>query len=181
MPYLDDVEEYLRSVEAYFYSSLLAVTYSIPDVHEVVNQLWVDISRYGPGLPSFPEVHIPTLGDFQVPPPPPPPPPVPTSWISRSTHWIGRHPWKSSGLVIGVVGAGLLVGYGRLITRRRHFRAQTQVGQYRQVVGKTLLSIPFTSGHNALSCPWWRYTLCPTHHSGIGKERLHSHHQRICQ
>ncbi|KAJ3499929.1 hypothetical protein NLJ89_g10012 [Agrocybe chaxingu] len=117
MPSLDSVEEYLQSVEEYFYSSLSAVTYSLPDVQEVVNQLWVDISRYGPGMPAFPEVHIPTLGDFQVPPPPPPPPPPP-SWIEQSASLAGRHPWKTTGIVIGVVGAGLLVGYRHSVAKR---------------------------------------------------------------
>lgn len=181
---MDDVEEYLRSVEDYFYSSLLAVTYSLPDVHEVVNQLWVDISRYGPGMPSFPEVHIPTLGEFQVPlpPPPPPPPPMPTSWITRSTHWIGRQPWKASGIVVGVVGAGMLVGYSRLTTRRRHLRTQrVQIGEHRQVVGKIPLFVLLANILKASSCPWWRHTLCASHHSGVGKERLHRHHQRVEQ
>lgn len=134
MPALDSVEECLRSAEEYFYSSLLTVTYNLPSVHEVVNQIWVDISRYGPGLP---EVHIPS---FQAPPPPPPPPPpVPTPWVTRSTDWVERHPWKATGLVVGVVGAGLLVGYGGLLSRRkRHLRKSQKVhpGERCQVVGQ---------------------------------------------
>ncbi|KIM49354.1 hypothetical protein M413DRAFT_438540 [Hebeloma cylindrosporum] len=118
MPSLDNVEEYLASVEEYFYSSVSAVTHSLPDVHEVVNQLWIDISRYGPGMPAFPEVHIPTLGDFQVPPPPPPPPRVSSSWVGTSASWIANHPWKASGIVVGVAGAGLLVGYRDVFKRR---------------------------------------------------------------
>jgi len=140
MPSLDNVEEYVRSVEEYFYSSLSAVTYSLPDVHEAVNQLWVDISRYGPGLPNFPEVHIPrSLGDFQVPPPPPPPPPiVPSTWLGRSASWVERHPWKVTGVVLGIVGAGLLVGYRDSLSKKRNmYRAQkTQASERRQVVGK---------------------------------------------
>lgn len=137
MPSMDNVEDYLRSVEEYFYSSLLAVTYSLPDVHEVVNQLWVDISRYGPDLPN---VHIPSIGSFQIPPPPPPPPPAPpSSWLSRSVEWVDHHPWKTTGVVAGVVGAGLLVGYGRMLSRRKRLiRAQRiNTGDHRQVVGKT--------------------------------------------
>ncbi|KAH9483940.1 hypothetical protein JR316_0003418 [Psilocybe cubensis] len=123
MPSFDNVEEYLASVEEYFHSSLTAVTHSLPDVHEVVNQLWIDISRYGPGMPGFPEVTIPSLGDFQVPPPPPPQPTVPSNWVSQSTDWIGRHPWKASGIVFGVVGAGLLVGYRDTLLRRQNQKA----------------------------------------------------------
>ncbi|KDR81713.1 hypothetical protein GALMADRAFT_239864 [Galerina marginata CBS 339.88] len=125
MPSLDNIEEYLASVEEYFHSSLTSVTHSLPDVHEVVNQLWVDISRYGPGMPAFPDVHIPSLGDFQVPPPPPPPPPVTSSWISQSTDFIGRHPWKTSGVVVGIVGVGLLVGYRDSFVRRHHRHLRT--------------------------------------------------------
>ncbi|KAF8911028.1 hypothetical protein CPB84DRAFT_1763166 [Gymnopilus junonius] len=122
MPSLDNIEEYLASVEEYVNTSISAVTHSLnlPDVHQVVNQLWVDISRYGPGMPAFPDVHIPTLGDFQVPPPPPPPPPVTSSWLSKSTDLIARHPWRTTGIVVGVVGAGLLVGYRDVFTRRHH-------------------------------------------------------------
>jgi hypothetical protein len=136
MPSLDGVEEYLRSVEEYFYSSLLAVTYSIPDVHEAVNQLWVDISRYGPSLP---DVHIPSIGSFQIPPqPPPPPPPPPPSWLSRSVDWVDRHPWKTTGIVVGVVGAGLLVGYKVLSRRSRLIRSpKIRIGEHRRVAGRT--------------------------------------------
>ncbi|PPQ93237.1 hypothetical protein CVT25_015235 [Psilocybe cyanescens] len=151
MPTFDNVEEYLASVEEYFHSSVTAVTHSLPDVHEVVNQLWIDISRYGPGMPGFPEVNIPTLGDFQVPPPPPPPPSVSSSWISQSTDWIGRHPWKASGIVVGVVGAGLLVGYRDSFVRRQHQKPyhvtkKVQSTERRQIVvvlgGDTAYALP---------------------------------------
>lgn len=157
MPSLDNVEEYVRSVEEYFYSSLSAVTYSLPDVHEVVNQLWVDISRYGPGLPTFPEVHIPSLGEYQVPPPPPPPPPVSTSWITRSTDWVERHPWKTTGIVVGVVGAGLLVGYRDSLRRRKHTHRnqKAHVVEHRQVVGEFTYMTLYDCFLKLLrSCPW---------------------------
>lgn len=145
MPSLDNVEEYLASVEEYFYSSMTAVTHSLPDVHEVVNQLWIDISRYGPGMPAFPEVHIPTLGDFQVPPPPPPPPPVPPSWAGKSASWVGSHPWKASGIVVGVVGAGLLVGYRDVFKRRTRNLYTTHKArpttERRQIVGEFIISV----------------------------------------
>ncbi|TFK42479.1 hypothetical protein BDQ12DRAFT_703011 [Crucibulum laeve] len=133
MDAVEKIEEYLASVEEYFFSSLSAVTHSVPDVHEAVNRIWVDISRYGPGMPAFPEVHIPTLGDFQVPPPPPPPPPSP-SWIGRSAGWVGKHPWKTSGIAIGVVGAGLLVGYTTMTTKRNTYRVRVKSTERRQVV-----------------------------------------------
>ncbi|KAF8965227.1 hypothetical protein BDZ97DRAFT_1699675 [Flammula alnicola] len=148
MPSLDNIEEYLASVEEYFYSSVSVVTHSLPDVHEVVNQLWVDIARYGPGMPAFPEVHVPTLGDFQVPPPPPPPP-EPSSWVSQSADWVGRHPWKTSGIVVGVVGAGLLVGYRDVFVRRTghlHHARKAQPTERRQIVvvlgGDTPYALP---------------------------------------
>ena len=143
MPSLDNVEEYLASVEEYFFASVNAVTHNLPDVHEAVNQLWIDISRYGPGMPAFPEVYIPTLADFQVPPPPPPPlPPPPSSWVEQSATWLGRHPWKASGLVAGVVGAGLLVGYRDFCFRRRRHYATTKTSssvERRQIVGEIML------------------------------------------
>lgn len=119
---IDKLEAYFESLEIY--------------VHDTVNRLWVDISRYGPGLPSFPEVHLP-LGDFQVPPPPPPPPPRPTSWLDSSCTWVSKHPWKTVGLVIGVAGTGLLLaGYTKAYTRRpRSQAARTQRNERRQVVG----------------------------------------------
>ncbi|KAF9454594.1 hypothetical protein P691DRAFT_692277 [Macrolepiota fuliginosa MF-IS2] len=114
----DKMEEYLASVEEYFFTSLSAVAHGLPDVHEVANRLWIDISRYGPGLPAFPEVRIPSLGDFQVPPPPPPPPAPPaTRWAEVSSGWIAKHPWKTTGVVMSAVGTGLLVSYS--ITRRK--------------------------------------------------------------
>ena len=145
MPSLDNVEEYLASMEEYLYSSVTAVTHSLPDVHEVVNQLWIDISRYGPGMPAFPEVHIPTLGDFQVPPPPPPPPPVSSSWVGNSASWVGRHPWKASGVLVGVLGAGLLVGYRDVFKRRTKHLYTTHKARSttdrRQIVGESIIPV----------------------------------------
>ena len=147
MPSLDNVEEYFAIVEEYFYSSVTAVSRGFP---EAVNQLWVDISRYGPGMPAFPEVHIPTLGDFQVPPPPPPPPPMPTSLLEQSAAWMERHPWKTSGIVVGAVGAGLLVGYRGLWFRRRHVYATSiktsSSAERRQIVGELVSFRPHVFG-----------------------------------
>ena len=143
MPSLDYIE-YLASVEEYFYSSITAVSHHFPDVHEAMNQLWVDISRYGPGIPAFPDVHIPSLGDFHVPPPPPPPPPppIPSSFVEKSTAWVGSHPWKASGLVVGAIGAGLLVGYRVFWFKRRHIYAikSSSSIERRQIVGEFMFS-----------------------------------------
>ena len=121
---------------------MTAVSHSLPVVHEAVNQLWVDISRYGPGIPAFPEVHISALGDFQVPPPPPPPPPMSSSWFEQSATWIGRHPWKASGIVVGAVGAGLLVGYRDYWSKRRRVYATSMktssLVERRQIVGELM-------------------------------------------
>lgn len=171
MPSLDDIEEYLASVEQYFFSSVTAVSHTLPDVHEAVNQLWVDISRYGPGMPAFPEVHIPTLGDFQVPPPLPPPlPPVQSSWLEKSAAWIGHHPWKASGIVVGTVGAGLLVGYRGIWFKRRHIYATSMKTsssvERRQIVGELIHFRPVTLRSLTviylISGPGRRFTLCFT-------------------
>ncbi|KAF8077767.1 hypothetical protein FPV67DRAFT_1557226 [Lyophyllum atratum] len=148
MSTVEKIEEYLESVEEYFFSSLAAATTDLPNVHEAVNRLWVDISRYGPGMPSFPEVHLPALGDFQVPPPPPSPPPAfHSSLFSKSVNWTTRHPWTASGIAVGVVGGSLLVGYGAFHAKKRNYaRVKTQSQERRQVVvvlgGDTPLSLP---------------------------------------
>ena len=142
MASVEAIEEYLDAVQEYFFSSLSVVTNGLPNVHEAVNRLWVDISRYGPGMPAFPDVHIPTLGDFQVPPPPPPvPKPVPSSCITRSLEWVGNHPWKASGLVLGVLGAGFLAGYHNTASTRvgrRYNHKNVSTSERKQVVGKSL-------------------------------------------
>ncbi|GLB34778.1 putative fungal family of unknown function (DUF1776) [Lyophyllum shimeji] len=148
MSTVEKIEEYLESLEEYFFSSLAAATTDLPTIHEAVNRLWVDISRYGPGMPSFPEVHLPALGDFQVPPPPPPPPPpVHLSLLNRSWTWTTRHPWAASGLAVGVVGGSLLVGYGAFhVKKRNHYRVKAQSQERRQVVvvlgGDTPFALP---------------------------------------
>lgn len=181
MPSLDNVEDYLASVEEYFHTSLSAVTHSLPDVHEVVNQLWIDISRYGPGMPAFPEVHIPTLQDFQVPPPPPPPPP-PTTWVDRSTGWVERHPWKAGGLVVGLVGVGLLVTYRDVFARRNqrhlHVTKKSSSPDRRQIVGEDSGSMFLIALYSwKSSCAWRRYAICFAINPRLGEEGLY----RYCQ
>lgn len=117
MDTLDKMEELFASVEQHVFSSLAAMARGLPDVHEVADRLWIDISRYGPGLPAFPEVYLPSLGDFQIPPPPPPPPaPSASQWLEK---WIGKHPGKTLGVFMSLVGVGLWAGYTVAQTRRK--------------------------------------------------------------
>ncbi|KAL0946791.1 hypothetical protein HGRIS_012964 [Hohenbuehelia grisea] len=147
VPTVEQIEEYIESLEELVFSSITIP--EAPNVREAVNRIWVDISRYGPGLPSFPEVRIQALGDFEVPPPPPPPPPLLSSHslLSRSTSWVGRHPWKAcAGLTVGVIGAGLLVGYGNAYLKVSKKRVKSASDERRQVVvvlgGDTPLGLP---------------------------------------
>jgi len=137
MDTVEKIEEYIESFEEYFFSSLSAAATDLPNIHEAVNRLWLDISRYGPGMPTFTDIHLPNLGDFQVPPPiPPPPPPAHLTWLSRSAKWVGRHPWMTSTIVVGVVGASILAGYRTVDTRKRNkYRIKSQTFERRQVVG----------------------------------------------
>jgi hypothetical protein len=137
---VEQIEEYLDSLEEVLFSSLSAATPDLPNVREVVNRLWLDISRYGPGIP-VPEVNLSALGDFEVPPPPPPPPPPP-SWMDSSTNWISQNPRKASGIIVGVVGAigaGLLAGNGTIYMKTAKVRRLKAItNERRQVVGKLL-------------------------------------------
>ncbi|KIL69847.1 hypothetical protein M378DRAFT_157079 [Amanita muscaria Koide BX008] len=146
---VEDLEEYLETLEQYFFSSVSTITAGFPDIHDAVNRLWIDISRYGPQLPSFPDVHLPALGDFQVPPPPPPPPPPRhISWTQSSYDWASKHPWKTFGLVIGATGTGfLLAGYAKAYVRKQRAHARkTRNNDRRQVVvvlgGDTPFALP---------------------------------------
>ncbi|KII89116.1 hypothetical protein PLICRDRAFT_175346 [Plicaturopsis crispa FD-325 SS-3] len=122
VPTAEDIENYLESLEEFVASSLSQVTPHLPNVREAAHRLWLDISRYGPaGLgASFKDMHIPGLGEFEVPPPPPPPPPK--SWVERTADWAGQNPWKASGITIGVVGVGLFAGYTAVQARYAHVR-----------------------------------------------------------
>ena len=132
---MEEIEEYLESIEELFLSSLSAATPEMPNVRQAAYQLWDDISRYGPsGLPALQDIRVPGLGDFQIPPPPPPPPPK--TWLESSVDWITEHPWTTSGLVLGVFGAGLLVGYSSIHSSRRIVRVKPASRERRQVVGE---------------------------------------------
>ncbi len=129
---MDVIEDYLDSLEEILFSSLSAATPDIPRIRDSFNQLWTDVTRYGPGIPK----HIPGLGDFEVPPPPPPPPP-PATWVENTADWIERNPWTTGGIAVGVVGTGLLVGYGGVYMRTvRARRLKALATEKRQVVGE---------------------------------------------
>ncbi|KAH9928225.1 uncharacterized protein B0H18DRAFT_1159102 [Fomitopsis serialis] len=114
LPTVEQIEDYMQSIEELLFSSLQAATPDLPRVNEAIHRLWEDVSRFGPqSLPPLPDLHIPGLGAFEVPPPPPPPPPPPSqSFLRHTAHWVADHPWTTAGITFGAVGAGLLVGYG---------------------------------------------------------------------
>lgn len=131
---IEKLEEYLDALEEYMFASFNAVS---PDgFRQTVNQLWLDITRYGPTIPSIHDVRIPGLGDFEIPPPPPPP--TPQSWSEKCHDWADRHPWTAGGLVVSAVGAGLLVGYSRVYMRAKRTRSiknRAEASERRQVIG----------------------------------------------
>lgn len=135
MPILESIQERLESAEDYIYVSVSSVKAEMPNIQEALNRLWADVSRFGP---TIPEIRLPVLGDFEIPPPPPPPPPTPTSLIDTATDWAAENPWKATGLGVGVVGIGLLVGYNAYQARsqsRFHRRHHAASHERRQVVG----------------------------------------------
>ncbi|KAI0053873.1 hypothetical protein FA95DRAFT_1551638 [Auriscalpium vulgare] len=148
MPTVEDIQSYIETAEGYVYQSFVSVTAEMPMISEALHRLWVDVSRFGPAIP---EIHIPGLGNFEVPPPPPPPPP-PKSVLEKSADWIADHPWKASGIGASVLGLGLLVGYNAL--QRRHGRLRKSRGavstEKRQVVvvlgGDTPLALALIQG-----------------------------------
>ncbi|CAL1705225.1 unnamed protein product [Somion occarium] len=149
IPTVEQIEDYLESLEELLFSSLSAATPDLPNVRQAIQRLWEDVSRYGPqALPPLPDLHIPGLGAFEVPPPPPPPPP-PKSFVEKSTEWIADHKWTATGVGIGIIGAGLLTVYGTAYYQQnlkpRKVRATTST-ERRQVVvilgGDTPLGLP---------------------------------------
>jgi hypothetical protein len=131
---MEKMEEFLASVEESVASSLSSM--ELPDVREKINQLWTDITRYGPAIPK--QTGISPLGDWEVPLPPPLQPPPPT-FSERAWAWAEEHPWRTGCLAAGVVGGGLLVGYGGIYLRTvRARRAKASSAERRQVVGRCL-------------------------------------------
>lgn len=105
----------------------------LPDVREAVHRLWLDVSRFGPQ--HMPDIKVPGLGPFAVPAPPPPPPP-PKSWLENTADWVGLHPWTVGSIVVGVVGAGLLVGYNSTYKHARFKKVKTAAtAERRRVIG----------------------------------------------
>jgi hypothetical protein len=128
----EEIEEYLESVEDYFWSA----TPDLPNVREAFHRLWVDVSRFGPqNLPSLPEMHVPGLGAFELPPPSPPPPPK--SWLENSADWVSLHPWAVGGIVATVTGASLLVGYSSMHRHARFKKVKpAAIAERRQVISE---------------------------------------------
>ncbi|KAG2147223.1 hypothetical protein BD769DRAFT_1597094 [Suillus cothurnatus] len=137
VPSIDEVEEYFQSLERFLTNSVAAASPGLPNIREAVHRLWVDISRFGPpGFSSFPDIHVPGLGAFEVPPPPPPPPP-PRTLVEKAGDWIVENPWMSSSIVVTALGAGLLAGYTTFRithTHKRRVRSTTVTPEKRQVV-----------------------------------------------
>ncbi|KAI0748697.1 hypothetical protein C8Q80DRAFT_1173172 [Daedaleopsis nitida] len=122
IPTVEQIEDYLESVEELIISSLSAATPDLPRVSEAIHRLWQDVLRHSPqAVPAS----LKGLGAFEVPPPPPPPPPPKGFWESTAD-WVADHPWTTAGIGVGCIGAGLLVGYAH--PRLRH---RTRVGARR--------------------------------------------------
>ena len=75
-PTVQNIEDYLQHVEELVISTVSAASPDMPSVKQAFERLWEDIGRFGPweSLPALPEIKMPNLGAFEVPPPPPPPP-----------------------------------------------------------------------------------------------------------
>lgn len=138
VPTIDELEQYFDYVERLVTHALTAASPDLPNIQETLNRLWLDISRFGPpGLPSLPDIHVPGLGAFEVPPPPPPTP-LPKSLIDNAGEYIVQHPWKTSGMVVSALGAGLLVGYGVVRMRSvkgRRLKVTSPQSDKRQAIG----------------------------------------------
>ncbi|KAJ7827489.1 hypothetical protein B0H14DRAFT_2814477 [Mycena olivaceomarginata] len=131
---IEQIEEYLEDMFQ-----------SLETIPSTLSQVWVDITRYGPPMPSFPDVHLPGLGDFEIPPPPPPPPPA--TWIEQSTDWIYNNPRQTAGIITGgILGTGL-ISYGAVYMRSSRARKLKEKPQERRQVvvvlgGDTPLALP---------------------------------------
>ena len=141
VPTVENIESYLQHVEEVVITSVSQVAPDMPSAKQVCQRLQEEIARFWTqSLPQLPEIKMPNLGPFEVPPPPPPPP-LPRSFFERSADWVVAHPWKTTGIGIGIVGAGLVVGYGSIHyagsvrNKRYKMTAVTHDAERRQVVG----------------------------------------------
>lgn len=141
-PTVENIEAYLQHVEEVVVTSLSQAAPDLPSIQQVVQRVQEDLARFWPqSLSQLPDIKMPNLGPFEVPPPPPPPP-APRSLFEKSADWVGEHPWQTAGIGFGLVGAGLLAGYGRAYfsgsvrTRRLRTAGVAHDGERRQVVGE---------------------------------------------
>lgn len=155
LPTVQNIEDFLQQVEEYVVDTVHSAAPNMPSVRQAFEKLWEDINRFGPwqSLPPLPDIRMPSLGAFEVPPPPPPPP-QPHSLLERSADWACAHPWKTAFIGVGFVGAGVAVGYGGLYLRgaakARKVRAATSSkgdGERRQVIGEHI-SHPVPLSHS---------------------------------
>ena len=87
VPTVENIEAYLQHVEEIVVASISQAAPDMPSVKQVFQRLHEDIARFWPqSLSQLPDIKLPNLGPFEVPPPPPPPPPPPDaeSLLSRS-------------------------------------------------------------------------------------------------
>ncbi|EKM55038.1 uncharacterized protein PHACADRAFT_255364 [Phanerochaete carnosa HHB-10118-sp] len=151
LPTVENIEAYLQYVEEVVVSAVSQTAPDMQSVRQVMQRLQEDLARFWPSsLPQLPEIKLGNLGPFEVPPPPPPPPP-PRGYFERSADWVAAHPWKTAGIGIGIVGAGLLVGYGGIYyagssrVRRPRTNDAAQDGERRQVVGEYRVIMSFVN------------------------------------
>lgn len=141
LPTVQNIEDFLQQVEEYVVDTVHSAAPSMPSVRQAFEKLWEDINRFGPwqSLPPLPDLRMPSLGAFEVPPPPPPPP-QPHGFCERYADWASTHPWKTAFIGVGLVGAGVAVGYGGIgAAKARKVRAATSTksdGERREVIGE---------------------------------------------
>jgi hypothetical protein len=119
VPSREQIEEYLNELDEWAWRTLQSAAADIPNLHTVANRIWADLGRFGP-----PQIPIPGLGVFDIPPPSPPP--ELTVW-EKTGNWIVGHRWKAFGIGLCVVlGSGLLAGYANSRWRARRVRSKTK-------------------------------------------------------
>jgi hypothetical protein len=133
IPSREQIEEYLNELDEWAWRTLQTAAADIPSLDAIANRIWADLGRFGP-----PQIQIPGLGVFDIPPNPPPPP-DPGLW-DRTGNWIVGNRWKAFGLGAGfVIGSGLLAGYAssriRAARRRNKKRVSSQKGERKEVAG----------------------------------------------